>query len=242
MSVHDTFQHVFSYMDSLNPDAPEGVDEIEGLFRSFSSSASTTLVAAERNSASGGYVEYLFRYAAKVVYGVDIWDKPLVYKEGRNADMSEVDLAAMMPDLPTPPRLRFARAYGFRNVQTVMIKMRRGQCEFDLVEVMACPSGCTNGGGQLKSLSSLLPQTGDLPAHSPRTETPAQSKSRIKDVDDLFHATLQFRQPEDSPLVKYLYDARRLASPLSDKARQLLHTRYHSVPKLETIAPLAVKW
>ena len=30
-------------------------------------------------------------------------------------------------------------------------KMKRRNCEYDYVEVMACPSGCLNGGGQLKA-------------------------------------------------------------------------------------------
>ena len=29
--------------------------------------------------------------------------------------------------------------------------MKRRNCEYDYVEVMACPSGCLNGGGQLKA-------------------------------------------------------------------------------------------
>ncbi len=37
--------------------------------------------------------------------------------------------------------LRFAAAYGFRNIQGLMRKIRLGKCEYDYVEVMACPSG-----------------------------------------------------------------------------------------------------
>jgi len=28
--------------------------------------------------------------------------------------------------------------------------MKRGKCEYDYVEIMACPGGCLNGGGQIK--------------------------------------------------------------------------------------------
>ncbi len=37
--------------------------------------------------------------------------------------------------------LRFASAYGFRNIQGLMRKIRLGRCEYDYVEIMACPSG-----------------------------------------------------------------------------------------------------
>ncbi len=48
------------------------------------------------------------------------------------------------------PPLRFAAAYGFRNIQSLVRKVKLGRCEYDYVEVMACPGGCLNGGGQLK--------------------------------------------------------------------------------------------
>jgi len=37
--------------------------------------------------------------------------------------------------------LRFAAVYGFRNIQTLVRKMKSRRCEYDYVEVMACPSG-----------------------------------------------------------------------------------------------------
>ena len=46
--------------------------------------------------------------------------------------------------------MKFAQAYGFRNIQNVMRKIKQGKCDYDYVELMACPSGCTNGGGQVK--------------------------------------------------------------------------------------------
>ena len=37
--------------------------------------------------------------------------------------------------------LRFAAAYGFRNIQGLMRRLTLGRCEYDYVEIMACPSG-----------------------------------------------------------------------------------------------------
>lgn len=37
--------------------------------------------------------------------------------------------------------LRFAAVYGFRNIQTLVRKIKMRRCEYDYVEVMACPSG-----------------------------------------------------------------------------------------------------
>ena len=42
---------------------------------------------------------------------------------------------------------------GFRNIQTLIQRIKRGTCKYNYVEVMACPSGCLNGGGLLKDIS-----------------------------------------------------------------------------------------
>jgi len=44
-------------------------------------------------------------------------------------------------ELPGLPALRFAFAYGFRNIQNIVPKVKRGKLPYDFVEVMACPSG-----------------------------------------------------------------------------------------------------
>ena len=43
-----------------------------------------------------------------------------------------------------------AQAYGFRNIQNLVQKMKRKRCDYDFVEVMACPGGCLNGGAQCR--------------------------------------------------------------------------------------------
>ncbi|CAM9709668.1 unnamed protein product, partial [Discosporangium mesarthrocarpum] len=96
---------------------------------------------------SGGYLEYVFRDAAKRFFGVDLRGRPLVYVEGRNGDFRETSLEITREGKAV---LRFASAYGFRNIQSILAKARRGRCPYHFVEIMACPSGCVNGGGQAK--------------------------------------------------------------------------------------------
>lgn len=238
------------------------LDPIEQLFRQSSLHGSVLLTAAERNAGSGAVAEYVFRYAAQQLYGLDLWSVPeLQYKAGRNPDYVEVDLqhyltpSVEIPDncdgtsiTVTKAQLKFGRAYGFRNIQSLLLKMKRGLCDLDLIEVMACPSGCNNGGGQLKNFGQLLALSALESSESvstigpPLTETVAESKARAQAVDAVFHQHVRYAAPETAPLVMYLYDSQRLQRPLSEAARMLLHTRYHAVPKLETIAPLAAKW
>jgi len=53
-------------------------------------------------------------------------------------------------------RLRFAYAYGFRNIQNIVQKLKRNKCDHDFVEIMACPSGCINGGGHIRRIDVNL--------------------------------------------------------------------------------------
>jgi iron only hydrogenase large subunit-like protein len=76
------------------------------------------------------------------------------FSAGRNADFREATLS-----VGGVRQLSFAIAYGFRNIQAIVQRLRRGRCEFDYVEVMACPSGCANGGGQAKHDAPVLPRT-----------------------------------------------------------------------------------
>ena len=66
-----------------------------------------------------------------------------------------------------------------------MRKIKQGKCEYDYVELMACPSGCTNGGGQIKLK--------EINAHFVKNE-----KSEFKDNAALLEQVDKF-QHEDVP-------------------------------------------
>ena len=111
-----------------------------------------------RPGSSGGYMDFIFRVAAWQLFGVQLPGKGLVAtKQLRNADFQEL----LLQDDQGKTLLRFASAYGFRNIQSLMRKIKGGKCEYDYVEVMACPGGCLNGAGQIplakgKSAAQLL--------------------------------------------------------------------------------------
>ena len=92
-------------------------------------------------------------------------------------------------------RLRFAYAYGFRNIQNVVQQMKRHKCEFDFVEIMACPSGCINGGGQIRGdlervrhVYETLPRLSE-PIELPREQIPLVTEYRAieKNLLNAFH-------------------------------------------------------
>ena len=94
---------------------------------------------------SNGYTEYIFIRAAKELFGVSLNSNDLEYKQVRNKDFKEVSLK-----IYGLPVMKFALAYGFRNIQNIVRNIKRKKCNYDYVEIMACPGGCLNGGGQIK--------------------------------------------------------------------------------------------
>lgn len=218
------------FLRTVPLDPPRGGDETEALFRCFSEDGARLVTAVENNRGSGGYLEYIYQYATNrlTVESSAGLERPTadaqgVLEVGRNADISTL----------TDPRsgLKFAKVYGFRNIQSLMLKLKRGKCDFDFVEVMACPAGCLNGGGQVRSAGKAV-------------ETPEEMRGRVSAVEECLQAIgdVIVRSPEQSPLARYLYCPERLGAPLSESAREALHTRFHAVPKLEELAPLASKW
>lgn len=94
----------------------------------------TTSMWAHESSGSGGYSDHIFRYAAKELFDIDVVE--MEYKNLRNPDFREVILEKDGKLL-----LRFAVANGFRNIQNLVQKLKRGKSSYHYVEVMACPSG-----------------------------------------------------------------------------------------------------
>ncbi len=213
---------VAEYMAAIPLDSPRGRDEIEAMFRSVSVDGTHFVSAADSNGGSGGYLEYLMRYSSEKLLNISLPGEPLPYSSGRNPDMSEVTIW----NADNTKKLMFAKVYGFRNIQSLLLKIKKQKCEYDFVEIMACPSGCINGGGQLRGLTK---------------ETPADTRERIGEIERIYHSMTTLQTPDESPLVKFFYSTIG-AGPLHEATRQLLHTRYHAVPKLEEVAPLATKW
>ena len=163
--------------------------------------------------ASGGYLENVFCYAAQELFGTTV--ENLMYKTLRNKDFQEVILEHEGKTV-----LKFALAYGFRNIQNLVQKLKRNKCTYHFVEVMACPSGCVNGGGQIRPTSEESP------------------KELIEKVAKLY-GSLKCYKPEEDQHVKGLYQ-KWLGGENSEKCKEALHTTYHAVEK--NVTALGIKW
>ena len=162
---------------------------------------------------SGGYLEHIFKYAAEELFGVN--NSSIEYKTLRNKDFKEVSL-----EVEGKSVLKFAVAYGFRNIQNIMQKVKRGKFTYHFVEIMACPSGCLNGGGQI------------------RANTRDEAKELLEKMDQIYNS-VPSRLPISNPDVLDLYES-WLGGQDSEKSIKMLHTQYHEVEKLTSA--LSIKW
>jgi iron only hydrogenase large subunit-like protein len=135
-----------------------GID-LRQLSESLNLSEFETRMVSHPGSSSGGYLHHLLTSSAQSLFGLDVdvaEAKGVSVRTVRNGDMVEYTL-----EENGKIKLRMARCYGFRNIQNLVrklegkggkvVKKKVGKEEhgWDYVEVMACPSGCVNGGGQL---------------------------------------------------------------------------------------------
>ena len=69
-------------------------------------------------------------------------------KDGKNKDIKEIII--YKDNSKNEIYKKLCIAYGFRNIQNIVRNIKRNKLDYDYIELMACPGGCVNGGGQIK--------------------------------------------------------------------------------------------
>ena len=98
----------------------------------------------------------------------------------------------------------------YKNMGFTLEEIKNNTADFQLLEVMACPGGCVNGGGQPSSYTS--------------------NELRSKRAEGLYEedrTSKVSRKSHENQSVKALYD-KYLEKPGSHKAHELLHTTYEA--------------
>ena len=110
-----------------------------------------------------------------------------------------------------------AMAHGMKNAKVLLDEIRAGTSKYHFIEIMGCPGGCINGGGQPIVRPCFLP-----PEDRDILDTYRQKRARALYREDERQV---LRQSHNNPQVKQLY-AEYLGEPNSHKAHHLLHTSY----------------
>lgn len=167
---------------------------------------------------SHGFSDMTLKIASKQFWGIDVDINNITYKKGRNNEIWETELLVNGEVV-----LSIARAYGFRNIQNIMRAIKRNNCKYDFVELLACPGGCTNGGGQIKA---------DI------SENPKELLQRVN--QNYNSATMPVVDPQSNPFVIEYYS--KLTQDTEQQRK--LHTTYKVLQPVSSsnLLPFKILW
>ena len=154
--------------------------------------------------ATGGVMEAALRTAAEVILGKKL--EKLEFEEVRGIQgikFAEYKLGDM--------NVRVAVASGTKNAKELLNKIKAGEVKVDFIEIMACPGGCVNGGGQ--------------PVQSATVRSTKNLRELRASVLYTADKKLDLRKSHENSAVKKLYEE-FFGEPNSHKAHEILHTSY----------------
>ncbi len=153
--------------------------------------------------ATGGVMEAALRTAAHMMDG----------------GFEVLDFPAVRGDIPVKEAsysvaghtVRVAVASGLSNARKVIEQIKSGEKEYDFIEIMSCPGGCVNGGGQ-PTLSDSVRNSVELKEARAKALYESDTQNKL-------------RRSADSPVMDVIYDD-YFGFPNSHKAHDILHTTY----------------
>ena len=154
--------------------------------------------------ATGGVMEAALRTAVEVLTGETLDNVEFTDVRGTEGiKEASYDVAGMEVKVAVASSLGCARK--------LLKKVKAGEADYHFIEIMGCPGGCVNGGGQPQQPGSV------------RNFTDIKGL-RAKALYD-YDASMPVRKSHENPSVKKLYDE-FLEKPNSHKAHEVLHTSY----------------
>ena len=154
--------------------------------------------------ATGGVMEAALRTAVEKLTGEEL----------KNLDFTEVRGTAGIKEATynvAGMDINVAVASGLANARELLEKVKSGEKNYHFIEIMACPGGCVNGGGQPTQPASVRNFV----------DLRAERAKAIYEEDK----NLPIRKSHENPMIKKIYDE-FFDEPGSVKAHHILHTQY----------------
>ena len=154
--------------------------------------------------ATGGVMEAALRTVADLLEGKELEKFEYTAVRGQQCIKSAtVNIAGT--------EIKIAVASSLANARVLMEEIKAGKSPYQFIEIMSCPGGCVNGGGQ--------------PIHDAATrqrlDIPGLRAKAIYAND----ANCAYRKSYKNPAIIAIYDE-YLEKPGSEKAHHILHTKY----------------
>ena len=156
--------------------------------------------------ATGGVMEAALRTAVEWITGQELGKDLLEFKDVRGIEGVK-EASYKVGDL----EVSVAVASGLANARKVLEMVKSGEKNYTFIEIMACPGGCVNGGGQ-----PIVP--------SNVKNFVNVREVRAKGLYDLDEAR-PLRRSHENPSIKKIYDE-YFESYGSHRAHEVLHTSY----------------
>lgn len=154
--------------------------------------------------ATGGVMEAALRTAVETLEGKPLDNLEFAAVRGTDS-VKEAALNVAGLDV------KVAVVSGMEAANDLLLKVKNGEADYTFIEVMGCPGGCVNGGGQPIQPASVRSFV-DLKG----------LRAAALYADD---AANPVRKSHENPMIKKLYDE-YLEKPGSHKAHEILHTSY----------------
>lgn len=154
--------------------------------------------------ATGGVMEAALRTAVETLTGEKLEKVEFMEVRGTEGTKEATYHVAGMD-------VKVAVASGLSNARVIMDKIRAGEADYHFVEIMCCPGGCVNGGGQPQVHADVRNFT----------DVRAIRAKALYDND----AAKTLRKSHENPSIQKLYKE-YLGEPGSEKAHHILHTTY----------------
>ena len=154
--------------------------------------------------ATGGVMEAALRTAVEKLTGETLEDVDFTAVRGMDGvKEAEYDVAGK--------KIKVAVASGTKNAKILMDQIKNGTSEYLFIEIMGCPGGCINGGGQ-PIQHAVVRNFVDLKARRAEALYTADRNNAV-------------RKSHENEAIKTLY-TEFLGKPGSHKAHEVLHTSY----------------
>lgn len=153
---------------------------------------------------TGGVMEAALRTASDIMTGEDLQKVDYIAVRGqRGIKKATITI--------NNKEIRIAVVSGLKNARTIMDQIKNNECNYDFIEVMACPGGCIMGGGQ-PIKSSKIRSTVDV------------QKLRSDAIYSIDEKSV-IRKSHQNEALKKIYKE-FFIKPGSDLAEKYLHTKY----------------
>ncbi|MDO5100340.1 MAG: NADH-dependent [FeFe] hydrogenase, group A6 [Eubacteriales bacterium] len=161
---------------------------------------------------TGGVAEATLRTAYELLTGEHLQEVNFTALRGLK-DIKEATV--MIGDTP----IRIAVASGLGNARRLLERVRHGEAQYHLIEIMACPGGCIDGGGQ--------------PYIAGDTSILERRMAAIYQID----SDKKIRKAHENPEVQQLYKEYLGEPYYGHRAHELLHTHFvvrkkHTMPQM----------